>query len=48
MRICIPDGLAKELLNTYGTIEHDEDGHIHEFTQQDIYEQLRGLLYSTQ
>ncbi len=45
MRIYIPDELAKELLDMYGSIVPDEDGHFYEFTEQDIYEQLKGLLW---
>ena len=44
MRVYILDELAKELLATYGTTEIDEEGHFYEFTEQDIYEQLRKII----
>lgn len=44
MRVYIPEELEKELLNIYGTIEPDEDGRFYEFTEQDIYEQLRKII----
>lgn len=44
MRVYIPEYLAKELLDTYGTVAIDEEGHFCEFTEQDIYEQLRKLI----
>lgn len=44
MRVHIPKDLAKELLDTYGTVEIDEEGHFYEFTEQDIYEQLRKII----
>ena len=43
MRVYIPKELGKELLNIYGTLESDEEGHFYEFTEQDIYEQLRKI-----
>ena len=44
MRIYIPEELEKELLDIYGTLEPDEEGRIYEFTEQDIYEQLRKII----
>ena len=44
MRVHIPENLAKELLDTYGTAEIDDEGHFYEFTEQDIYEQLRKII----
>ena len=44
MRVYISEELEKELLNIYGTLEPDEDGRFYEFTEQDIYEQLRKLI----
>ena len=44
MRVYILDELAKELIDTYGTVEADDEGHFHEFTEQDIYEQLRKII----
>lgn len=40
-RISIPTGLKKELLDHYGNVVVDDEGHIREYTEQDIYEQLR-------
>lgn len=40
-RISIPDGLKNELLDQYGCLFVDDEGHIREYTEQDIYEQLR-------
>ena len=44
MRVYIPEELEKELLNIYGTLEPDEEGRYCEFTEQDIYEQLRKII----
>lgn len=44
MRISIPDNLAKELLDIYGTYAIDNQGRKHEYTEQDICEQLRKIL----
>ena len=44
MGVYIPEELEKELLNIYGTLEPDEDGRFYEFTEQDIYEQLRKII----
>ena len=44
MRVYIPDELAKELIDTYETVEVDDEGHFYEFTEQDIYEQLRKII----
>lgn len=41
MRISIPKQLEKELLDQYGNYETDDEGHVFEYTEQDIYEQLR-------
>lgn len=43
MMVYISEELEKELLNIYGTLEPDEEGHVYEFTEQDIYEQLRKI-----
>lgn len=40
MRISIHTDLEKELLDQYGDHATDE-GHVFEYTEQDIYEQLR-------
>jgi len=44
MRISIPESVEKELLNQYGNYETDDEGHSYEYTEQDIYEQLRKKL----
>jgi len=44
MRLSIPECLQKELLDQYGNYATDEAGHVFEYTQQDIYEQLRKKL----
>ncbi len=44
MRIYIPEELQKKILDIYGTLEPDENGHLCEFTEQDIYEQLRKII----
>lgn len=44
MRISISDSLIKELLDKYGTLASDDEGHTFEYTEQDIYEQIRKIL----
>ncbi len=44
LRVSIPKGMEKELLDQYGKLVTDDEGHIFEFTEQDIYEQLRKKL----
>lgn len=44
MRISIPKDVEKELLDQYGSYATDDEGHIFEYTEQDIYEQLRKKL----
>ena len=44
MSVYISNELTKELMDTYGTVQADEEGHFHEFTEQDIYEQLRKII----
>jgi len=46
MRVSIPITLEKELLDQYGHYEADDEGHVFEYTEQDIYEQLRKKLRS--
>jgi len=41
MRVSIPESFEKELLEQYGNYAVDEEGHVFEYTAQDIYEQLR-------
>lgn len=44
MRVSIPKTLEKELLDQYGNYATDDKGHALEYTEQDIYEQLRKRL----
>lgn len=44
MRISIPADFEKELLAQYGNLATDDEGHVFEYTEQDIYEQLRKKL----
>jgi hypothetical protein len=44
MRVYIPDSLAKELLDTYGAYATDDEEHVFEYTEQDIYEQIRKII----
>jgi hypothetical protein len=40
----IPAELKKELLEQYGNLWTDDEGHLHDYTEQDICEQLRKKL----
>lgn len=44
IRVSIPAGLEEELLEQYGKLVTDDEGHRQEYTEQDIYEQLRKKL----
>jgi hypothetical protein len=44
LRVSIPADLEKELLDQYGNLATDDAGHVFEYTEQDIYEQLRKIL----
>jgi len=44
MRVPISDSLAKELLDKYGHPVIDDEGHVFEYTEQDIYEQIRKII----
>lgn len=44
MRVRVPADLEKELLDHYGNLATADEGHIFEYTEQDIYEQLRTKL----
>lgn len=44
MRISIPKTLEQELLMEYGNYAIDGEGHVFEYTEQDILEQLRKKL----
>lgn len=43
-RTYIPEKLAKKLLIIYGNYALDDEGHLHEYTEQDIYEQIRKII----
>ena len=40
----IPAELKEELLEQYGNLAIDDEGHLHDYTEQDISEQLRKKL----
>jgi len=40
-RIVISDALKQELLDEYGSSVTVDEGHVFEYTEQDIYEQIR-------
>ena len=44
LRVRVPAELEKELLDEYGSLVTDDAGHVFEYTEQDIYEQLREKL----
>ncbi len=44
LRVTVPAELEKELLDEYGNLATDDEGHVFEYTEQDIYEQLRKRL----
>lgn len=44
LRVRVPAELEKELLDEYGNLATDDAGHVFEYTEQDIYEQLRKKL----
>ena len=44
MRVSISLDLEKKLLTQYGNLVTDDEGHVFEYTEQDIYEQLRKRL----
>jgi hypothetical protein len=46
LRVCIPEAVEKELLDQYGNYETDDEGHVIEYTEQDMHEQLRKKLRS--
>ena len=43
-RIAIPAKLEKELLDDYGNLVIDDEGHLRDYTEQDVCEQLRKKL----
>ena len=44
LRVRIPAELEKDLLDEYGNLATDDEGHVFEYTKQDICEQLRKKL----
>lgn len=44
LRVRIPAELEKDLLDEYGNLATDDEGHVFEYTEQDICEQLRKKL----
>ena len=44
LRVPIPAEMKKDLLAEYGHCAMDDEGQLHEYTEQDIYEQLRKKL----
>lgn len=44
LRVYIPADVKRTLLDTYGSSAVDDDGPIHQYTEQDICEQLRKIL----
>ena len=44
LRVRVPAELEKELSDEYGSLVTDDEGHVFEYTEQDIYEQLREKL----
>lgn len=46
-KISISDTLRSELLNEYGSPITDDKGHVFEYSEQDIYEQMRKIIRDT-
>ncbi len=44
MWVSIPESLEKEFLREYGHPVIDDEGYMRDYTEQDIYEQLRKRL----
>ena len=44
LMVRVPAELEKELLDEYGSLVTDGEGHVFEYTEQDICEQLRKRL----
>jgi len=40
LRVRVPAELEKQLLDEYGSLVTDDEGHVFEYTEQDICEQL--------
>lgn len=45
MRVSLPTDIEKELLEQYTDHIIDDEGHEIQYTEQDVYEQLRKKLY---
>ena len=43
-KTAIPAKLKKDLLEEYGNLVIDDEGHLRDYTEQDVYEQLRKKL----
>jgi hypothetical protein len=43
-RLSIPTEVKRDLLEEYGSLAADDEGHLHDYTEQDICEQLRKRL----
>jgi hypothetical protein len=43
-RIAIPAELQQDLLEQYGNVTENDEGQVCEYSEQDIYEQLRKIL----
>ena len=41
LRVRVPAELERELFDEYGRLVTDDEGHVFEYTEQDICEQLR-------
>jgi hypothetical protein len=44
MRVSVSEKTEKELLEQYGSYPTDDEGHEFQYTEQDVYEQLRKKL----
>lgn len=47
-RIKLPDIVTKKILEIYGSEVEDDQGHIFEYSEQDIAEQLRKIIQKYQ
>jgi len=43
-RVSIPTEMENELLQEYGNLVADDEGHLHDYTEQDICDQLREIV----
>ena len=44
MKVSIPDYLKSELLDKFGSTITDAEGHVFEYSEQDIHEQVRKII----